>query len=695
MPQNTNTATPAISPWAYTAPSEPNSQRFPVSWGPHESGSEFHPDDLPDPFAPNITEPVATLDYITADGQPLQFAGPFASITALREAFACRFLLARIAATNLASLYLGIICTHEEVRQAEQAQRQPITPPENSALGFYITWRRRGVGGTTRGADTRFDVRGPASEKDAFYQAWQDWEDAQGLGISGEQFNNLFIRHCPNTYPVDPTIVLPRSDGPAPDLGTMREYITREGHRVVMVGPVTQINNIWSSITQYERSVGNYETLLDLERTIRERSTTVRYTIEKKVIVDKGTDIEWTRYLANGLQERVCGPKSEKQNYEAEINDYIRTNYSSNGIQYTGNLPVPFDEIFDMTCRSTARPVFNPNDRYLWFSWLSGDRPIILDGPFRDYTTFLRKYRETRLDFGPIGAHVYIWGRHAVAALLPDTEYAPANIPVPSIIERYNYKCDPIFFPEHLPNTLYYGMELEMDAGAKRKGVIYHDKSIETAGIKNAPDLYFKQDGSLEHGFEVVTRPATWEYLRDRDFSFTKKFREMGYQSYNTKTCGHHIHVSREGLTTDTVANLLIFIQGNKEFVVRASRRNMPNLQRWARFTDMSTADLKAMVKDKRLQYEKYFALNLLPEHTIEFRFFRGTISEEAIKRNLAFVVALVHWAKVANEDKLTVDVWLEWLLEFGDTTLGAASAKDLYKWVSKLQTAIVEGDNE
>lgn len=73
-------------------------------------------------------------------------------------------------------------------------------------------------------------------------------------------------------------------------------------------------------------------------------------------------------------------------------------------------------------------------------------------------------------------------------------------------IEEYDYKPTPIFYGSGQPH---YGVELEIDSGGE------YDSSAEDFGIianKNNTHLYFKHDGSLEDGFEIVSHPATLDY---------------------------------------------------------------------------------------------------------------------------------------------------------------------------------------
>ena len=111
-------------------------------------------------------------------------------------------------------------------------------------------------------------------------------------------------------------------------------------------------------------------------------------------------------------------------------------------------------------------------------------------------------------------------------------------------IEEYDYKPTPIFYGSGQPH---YGVELEIDSGGE------YDSSAEDFGKianKNNTHLYFKHDGSLEDGLEIVSHPATLDYhLHNIPWKeIMKRARELKYLSHTAQTCGLHIHINRAAL---------------------------------------------------------------------------------------------------------------------------------------------------
>jgi hypothetical protein len=58
--------------------------------------------------------------------------------------------------------------------------------------------------------------------------------------------------------------------------------------------------------------------------------------------------------------------------------------------------------------------------------------------------------------------------------------------------------------------------------------------------------VYLKGDGSLNDGFEIVTHPMTHDWAMEKfPWEMIEKLRRSGYRSWDTDTCGLHVHASR------------------------------------------------------------------------------------------------------------------------------------------------------
>lgn len=150
-----------------------------------------------------------------------------------------------------------------------------------------------------------------------------------------------------------------------------------------------------------------------------------------------------------------------------------------------------------------------------------------------------------------------------------------------------------------------------------------------------------KADGSLSHGFEIVTVPADLDTHRTLWLPFFEELPPK-IKSYSTDTCGLHVHCSRAPLSALTIGKCLVFMThaNNKRFIETIAGRTA---NRWSRFKDKHYTD------SLRNPEDKYEALNLIPKDTIEFRIFRGTLRRESLFKAIEFCDALIHFELPAH----------------------------------------------
>jgi Putative amidoligase enzyme len=190
---------------------------------------------------------------------------------------------------------------------------------------------------------------------------------------------------------------------------------------------------------------------------------------------------------------------------------------------------------------------------------------------------------------------------------------------------------------------LYLGVELEVEV----KGGDAGDKA--EAWRDSAEDfLICKRDGSLHNGFEIVTAPADlpthrqeWTRLLS-DAALTR-----GLTSWDTSTCGMHVHVSRAPISALTLGKILVFMNHedtHKEVVALAGR----DATRWAKYYGKKVTD--SVKRDyggklvKNYGTDRYDAVNLSNKATIEFRIFKGTLKLQHVLANIEFCDAVVRF---------------------------------------------------
>lgn len=252
------------------------------------------------------------------------------------------------------------------------------------------------------------------------------------------------------------------------------------------------------------------------------------------------------------------------------------------------------------------------------------------------------------------------------------------------VVQNHSHKPRPVFnvAPGESADeskTVFIGWELEVDRAEEADNL---DDDVTELGLADHPVLYPKADGSLDYGFEIVSHPGSWAYWQSFDWNFARETVTRGYRSYDTTTCGMHVHISKAAFSELERYKLLLFFRGNKPLIETLSRREPKQLKDWASIDASDNGRLLRKVKHGH--EEKYEAINFKPAKTVEIRIFRGTLKPESIKRNLALVVAMVHFVKFAGMEALTANEFLAWLYKHGRGVVGQKPARDLCNWVRR-----------
>lgn len=215
-------------------------------------------------------------------------------------------------------------------------------------------------------------------------------------------------------------------------------------------------------------------------------------------------------------------------------------------------------------------------------------------------------------------------------------------------VYSYSYKPEFIYYrgKNEIGNTdknknLYYGIELEVENKS--------NTNIEDV-VSNLPEfVYCKNDGSLNNGFEIVSHPCTYQWLRENAHKWLEilNIRKDGFRSYNTDTCGIHIHLSKNYFSSLHLWKFLtlFYIPKNAKFILKVSQRISHRFNAWCALRpDEHTICYKA--KNKQGNYERFEAVNLQNAHTMEIRIFRGTLNARSFWKNIEFLQAIIDFTK-------------------------------------------------
>ena len=154
--------------------------------------------------------------------------------------------------------------------------------------------------------------------------------------------------------------------------------------------------------------------------------------------------------------------------------------------------------------------------------------------------------------------------------------------------------------------------------------------------------VYFESDGSLTHGFEIITNPMgldghyeLWSALNSRDLT-------RGMRSHDTSTCGLHVHVSRKNMHTMQLNKMNVFLNhpDNAELIKAVARRYNVNYARIAE---------KKLSNAHKYDIERRDALNICGDNTVEFRIFKGTLVHDTLLSAIEFANAVVNFTMPAS----------------------------------------------
>lgn len=220
------------------------------------------------------------------------------------------------------------------------------------------------------------------------------------------------------------------------------------------------------------------------------------------------------------------------------------------------------------------------------------------------------------------------------------------------------------------PGQLYIGMELEVEIKKKYQGTMTRNQLAGEFQKMVGNIIYIKHDGSIggdaahgQYGFEIITHPGTYEWFMN-EFPYKRITALTRYaRSYGTGTCGTHFHLSKAAFSPLHLYKFAQFHYRNREFVNFIAERYS---NRYAGFRDEEGQVLSRAAKEKRniAIQNKYLAVNLAPEHTVELRYFRGNMKRERIRKNIQFLYAVFVFSKTYGIREMTFEKFIEYVAD-------------------------------
>jgi hypothetical protein len=236
------------------------------------------------------------------------------------------------------------------------------------------------------------------------------------------------------------------------------------------------------------------------------------------------------------------------------------------------------------------------------------------------------------------------------------------------LIHDYSYRPDAIFHSTNKDERLFFGIEIEVEAKDDLRESAEYAHQLESLDLAS-----LKHDASLHNGFEIVTHPMSHDFFKNEAQDFFAVMEGLRSQqgirvkSWDTRTCGLHIHISRTGFSGGAHQHrFLNLVYSNPDFYSTLAGRTS---DQWAKFTDIYQRDYKRDANGERIWNEntgydlitkrtfkhkldmernsdRYSAVNTLNRETLEMRIFRGSVNGDTIKSQLDLAHASVEYTR-------------------------------------------------
>lgn len=225
-----------------------------------------------------------------------------------------------------------------------------------------------------------------------------------------------------------------------------------------------------------------------------------------------------------------------------------------------------------------------------------------------------------------------------------DDDYEESN----GVIHNHGYRPSFEFFGS---GNYHLGFELEIESRNQSR----------LDGAQFVQDVlgghaYIKEDGSLTDGFEIVTHPHTLnEYQSNFDWGVLESLKRKGYRSWNTDTCGIHVHVSRTAFDVEGITNRsrrILIRQAHELRFMKLIYDNQRQVERISGRTDchyasfLDKGNLVPKVKQGYQNNGRYSAVNTDNDSTLEVRVFKGSLRKERVLSAIEFVTASVEYTR-------------------------------------------------
>lgn len=212
------------------------------------------------------------------------------------------------------------------------------------------------------------------------------------------------------------------------------------------------------------------------------------------------------------------------------------------------------------------------------------------------------------------------------------------------------------------PKTTFFGVELEVKPKEGDEG---QPPALDATYDELDEFAIAKSDASIggEGGFEIVTVPATIsKHIKTWQRFFDGWGRRLT-KSWPNMTCGMHVHIGRDKLSTLALGKMLIFYNqpSNADFIQAVSGREEEQLRRWSSLTPHATMTHARYGSVPGV--DRATAVNLKSSrNTVEIRLFRGNVQPEGFHKNLEMVNASLKFCQTVAAKRLSHQNFCDWI---------------------------------
>jgi hypothetical protein len=219
-------------------------------------------------------------------------------------------------------------------------------------------------------------------------------------------------------------------------------------------------------------------------------------------------------------------------------------------------------------------------------------------------------------------------------------------------LNRHDYR--PLFKKYFITpfDSVYFGIEFEVSSPQRTDAFDRFRGTDLGARIAKLPWMYFKHDGSVNSGFEIVTMPLSWEWIHENIEKFKPIFQlaKEGYKAKTEQTCGLHIHMNKDAFTSFHLYKFSAFHHVHSKFALWVSERiNFNYINRYSQFQALSPFEIKLKNGGNR-----YNIVNVANLPSVEYRLFQGAVSEFSLLKAIEYLKSIYDFTKVHTLDDIS-----------------------------------------